>query len=748
MRILPTEAGEFLEESWQILVIATADNVAHISNTLSDIAENSYSTNVSVVACDEPTVRQALADFACEVHFILPAELEPEKCWATVVAQFEFHSPRTILLFAGTRVPDAWDARLAAAGQRCPQAATVSPLSCTHPIFSVFAHGEHAPTLDVNDVDQWLSDYAGGTSFSVPVFSPGCLLLQGDIWLQEKPVLESDTELLNLLRGRGLWQIATDQLYVDDSVGAPAVSMSSIPQAAFTAFEQRHPLARIRHALSELCARGEQPSVQRKTLPVQLHVGHSWGGGLNRWVADYLDADDSHNHLVLRSIGDRSAFGQQIALYLGADMGIPLRTWQLAQPIQSTVVSQMEYVSLLEQIVTEFGVESLVVSSLIGHSLDVLRTGLSTTLVLHDFFPFCPALYACFSSPCQTCGNQELRQCGLENPLHSYFKQESAEHWLAIRDAFLERVENPALAVVAPSQSVVDRYAVLEPRMRDKTISVVAHGLSSNLSEQFIALRSSLNKSASGRLKVLILGRITADKGGDLLAAMMPELAKFADVHLLGAGENGEQFREMPSCTVVPQYSMESLQEHLKDIDPDMGLLLSVVPETFSYTLSELWAVGIPVMATRSGAFADRIQDRENGWLESTDPVLLTSRLKSIDDDREQLSRVRAQVMKQPVLTAKEMVADYRKIHPSNSGVLLSRFYLSRRSYQNPYQQVSEQDQTLLYLQRTQGVEATYRGVLREFLQYSGQKIDKTERVPVFLRSLLRRTLNAFVRLL
>ncbi len=75
------------------------------------------------------------------------------------------------------------------------------------------------------------------------------------------------------------------------------------------------------------------------------------------------------------------------------------------------------------------------------------------------------------------------------------------------------------------------------------------------------------------------------------------------------------------------------------DIAPHMGLLLSIVPETFSYTLSEMWAAGIPVLATRLGAFGDRIRDGQNGWLEPIDAASILARLKEIDNDRAGLAR-------------------------------------------------------------------------------------------------------------
>ena len=73
-----------------------------------------------------------------------------------------------------------------------------------------------------------------------------------------------------------------------------------------------------------------------------------------------------------------------------------------------------------------------------------------------------------------------------------------------------------------------------------------------------------------------------------------------------------------------------------------LAMSVSIVPETFSYTLSELWAAGIPVLATRLGAFGDRIVDGENGWLFPAGSVneLLRCMVRVLETDPRELDRM------------------------------------------------------------------------------------------------------------
>ncbi len=75
-----------------------------------------------------------------------------------------------------------------------------------------------------------------------------------------------------------------------------------------------------------------------------------------------------------------------------------------------------------------------------------------------------------------------------------------------------------------------------------------------------------------------------------------------------------------------------------RSIRPHAGMLLSIWPETFSYTLSELMRLGVPPVATRVGGFAERIIDGETGYLVEPTADDLVARLKQLDADRASLS--------------------------------------------------------------------------------------------------------------
>jgi hypothetical protein len=133
---------------------------------------------------------------------------------------------------------------------------------------------------------------------------------------------------------------------------------------------------------------------------VQLHISHS---RRHRPLdLDYCRTDTTRRNLLLRSRSHRNAAGFRLELVEPAVDAPPLLAWDLARrsaPARHPTPNTRPCSTPCSP--TSTG--SILVSSLIGHSLEALSSGLPTVVVLHDLFPFCPALFACFDGACSDC---------------------------------------------------------------------------------------------------------------------------------------------------------------------------------------------------------------------------------------------------------------------------------------------------------------------------------------------------------
>jgi len=396
-----------------------------------------------------------------------------------------------------------------------------------------------------------------------------------------------------------------------------------------------------------------------RARPVQLHVIHDLGGGSAKWLADYCKADTARTNLVLRSFAHDVAMGSGVALYEDATTETPTKAWKFSRKIAAAAFTHDEYRAALAEIIETHGVQALLVSSVIGHSLDVLDTGLPTVVVNHDYFPWCPAINLYYDGICGRCDAGRVAECEAGNPDYNPFAGFGPDERVAVRERFVELALRPHVRMAAPSDSVGRNLKRLEPRFADLAFTTIAHGYATPLPHVDLGALPS-----EERLRVLVLGQLSHAKGQQLFEAALPRITAFADVILLGCRELGELYKYRSNVQVVARYEMSELPGHITHIRPHVGLLMSVVSETFGYALSELMMLGVPPVATRVGAFAERIRHGENGFLYAPDVSGVVEALRAASGERDRLAHVRANLASFSHRTAEEMVADYHRLVP------------------------------------------------------------------------------------
>lgn len=649
------------------------------------------------------------------------------------LAQRRFPYANVAYVKLGTVLPADWIDRLRRVLARDERVGVISPLADVSPVFSPF--GDARPGwIDAGHVDAWLTVLSRAHVFEVPEILGICALFRGEA-LNRCLSSSSAREGLNLIaamRGSGWSCVGCDWLFAEWSLpNRPDAD----PALGFAAdrdlFLAAHPLGRMRHGFGEAGTWGANavPAARNALLPVQLHITHCWGGGLGKWVRDMCEADSTRHNLVLRAIGTWGGFGHRVSLYSSHEMGVALREWHLDQPIKALALTHYQYRRILDEIIRDFEVDVIMVSSLIGHSLDALQTKCPTLVCAHDYFPFCPALVIRFGAVCQSCDGPRLGECFDSNPLNHFFRETGADEWGAIRDRYLALMQASHIRLVAPSLSVIRHLRELAPELGGVQADVVPNGIDTVQAKAF---------EPGQRLTVVVLGSLAAHKGADLLFDAIPQILEFADVHLIGCGSGGDRFRHFPGVCTVPEFRHEELAGLIFACRPHVGLLLSVVPETFSYTLSELWALGVVPVATRVGSFADRIEPGVNGFLINPDAKSLVGVLEGIERNREQLVPIQACIRSQPAFGREDMVDGYHRL----------AFLAPWIGVPGPGPAVTQaghamQRQGALHVDR----QAPLRLVLIDFIDYLIGKCAATPRLGPRSRSVLVRLLRQVSRL-
>jgi glycosyltransferase involved in cell wall biosynthesis len=184
-------------------------------------------------------------------------------------------------------------------------------------------------------------------------------------------------------------------------------------------------------------------------------------------------------------------------------------------------------------------------------------------------------------------------------------------------------------AFVTTSDHARDLIRQFFPVTRQKPFEVVEHGRDFSA---FSALGAF--PDPGGRVRVLVPGNISASKGARILERMQALNAdgRF-EFHLMG--DYVRELQGIPNLVLHGPYQRASFGDIARAILPHFGAVLSIWPETFCHTPTEMWASGLPVAAYDLGAVGDRIRRYGGGWLvEDIGADAMFAALRTIASDR------------------------------------------------------------------------------------------------------------------
>jgi hypothetical protein len=185
--------------------------------------------------------------------------------------------------------------------------------------------------------------------------------------------------------------------------------------------------------------------------------------------------------------------------------------------------------------------------------------------------------------------------------------------WLAETSRSLRE----SAAVLAPSRWLADLAASFVPGL---AVDVVPMGSEVGLPTSprpAVPPRREFEAHRPQRV-VALLGALGPHKGSDIVDTVANRLSGTG----IGLVVVGYLDRQLHPGWRIPQqlfvhgaYAEKEAPGLLHAYGADLVLLPNIVPESFSYSLSDAWAAGVPVLAAPAGALAERIGMHGGGWL-------------------------------------------------------------------------------------------------------------------------------------
>src|SRR5207342_2668062 len=142
-----------------------------------------------------------------------------------------------------------------------------------------------------------------------------------------------------------------------------------------------------------------------------------------------------------------------------------------------TAIGDGTYRELLAGIVRDHSIDAMIVSSLIGHSIDALATRLPTYCVIHDHYPLWPTLHRDFGDERLHFDDAQRTRDLAALGNDAEFANRDAKHWRTLRDATVAAMRTAGATLIAPSRSALANHLRLAPELGELPQHVIAHGL-------------------------------------------------------------------------------------------------------------------------------------------------------------------------------------------------------------------------------------------------------------------------------
>ncbi len=270
------------------------------------------------------------------------------------------------------------------------------------------------------------------------------------------------------------------------------------------------------------------------------------------------------------------------------------------------------------------------------------RLDLGFDVTVHDYFAICPQLNLAPGPHRRSCAEPGPATC---NACIAQRPSLGARDILSWRHGHA-RLLLEAERVLCPSEDVRARLA--------------RHGLARNavlaphepVTEKTWIVRPP--PLPAGRpLRIAVLGVLAGHKG-EISVVTLAEATPAARLsfHLIGYAERDLPAGAAARISVTGEYQEADLPRLLAAAKPHVVWFPAPWPETYSYTLSAALQAKLPIVATRIGAFPERLQGRPLTWL--VDPAATT------EDWRAVFHKVRTALgHKAPKPAARQPIADF-----------------------------------------------------------------------------------------
>lgn len=341
-------------------------------------------------------------------------------------------------------------------------------------------------------------------------------------------------------------------------------------------------------------------------LPINLHVTHSSGGGVDTYIRDLRHQSPGMAHIVLRS-------GRSYSEIVSGDAVNKLFGFTLeCSELDAVILGDFEDAILAALVPLLPQISSVLMHSFVGWKPNEIERlmgfldehHLAYSIIGHDYMAVCPRIKL-IDSAGEFCDVGDVSRCAHclrtgDRPIETSLMAPYTSDIELYRE-FFARILSGAEEIICSTQDQAERF------VRQGFHQVVVR---EPFEAPFSVLPSYQHDPASRN--VVLIGGVSVEKGAERLfhvASHCLQINPSVHFYLVGSASNLEDLSRLPNFTSVSSYStFNELHDAVRSIYSPIALFPAIWPETWCYTLSEVQQMGLPVIAPNLGALGQRLE--------------------------------------------------------------------------------------------------------------------------------------------
>nr|WP_175802021.1 glycosyltransferase [Burkholderia anthina] len=540
-----------------------------------------------------------------------------------------------VFLNSDTKVTPGWLRRLRYAAYSDKNIGTVTPFSNNAGAFSAPVAGpDESPVPDWLNLDDYARAISQASRREYPVVPTGngfCLYIKRDC-LDEVGELDAasfprgygEENEFCMRAGRLGWRHIIDdtsyvyhvrsasfgeakrELMADGRrvVDARYPNYSAAIKECFNSQSIKDARHQVRIATDALSKQGNE------VRPRILYVLSTYTGGTPQTNQDLMQSlIDRVESFVLRCNSRRMSL-----MYYQNGEYIEMETHILSKEITAFPHRSEEYDVVISHWLVKYAIEIVHVRHIAWHGFGLIEQAkkleLPVVFSFHDFYTICPTVNLLdetnkYCAGSCTASSGQCKHSLWTEPDFPPLKNNAIKQWRVMFENLLRKCD----AFVTTAQSAKDLLVKNYPFLSGRPFDVVPHG------RNFVEFGDvACHYDGEEKLRILVPGNISNWKGADVVKYLSGHsTAHNFEMHIMGSA--ADDLLAAPGVVYHGKYQREEFGEIVEKINPHIGAVFSISLETYCHTLTEMWSLGIPVLAYDLGAAGDRIKETKAGWL-------------------------------------------------------------------------------------------------------------------------------------